>query len=90
MESDHRVTQVPIHYNWLIPWEYKSQEGLQFSQYNPRLKYFVKVTSIESVELQERGSSDGHYLPHGGEGLSVTIKDVSSAGDDTSKIGESK
>ena len=66
------------------------QAGIKFSQSNPILKYGVKLSSVEDADLQGRGSTSGHHLPHGGEGSAVRIKDTSAAGADTSGIGESK
>ena len=51
------------------------------------MKYGVKVHSVEAEELQWIGSTFGHHLLYGGEGLEVRIKNTSDAGSDTYGIG---
>ena len=63
-----------IHYGWQVPWECTVQAWLHFYQYTPRQKWGVRVLSIESVELQGRGSTYDHNLQRGGDRLVVSIK----------------
>ena len=82
--------QLLSHYNSPIPREYKGKAGLRFSKSTPRQRQGIKVTFVEAVELQGRGSTSSHHFPHRGEGQAVRIKNNSDLWDDTSGIGESK
>ena len=42
------------------------------------------------MEIQGRGNTSAHHLPHGGEGLLVSIKNKADTGSEISKIEESK
>ena len=66
------------------------QVGVQFSQSTPILIWGVNVPSVEAAELQGRGITVRHHLPHGGEGLAVNIKNISAEGSGTSSTGEYK
>ena len=74
-------------FNRPIPSEWKIQAGLHFLQSTPRLKYGVKVPSVEAAEIIGRGSTTGHHFPCGGEGSDVRIKNTLVAGADTYGIG---
>ena len=87
LEIVRRAAQVLSRYNRPIPSEWKVQAGIYFSQFTPRLKYGVKVPSVEAAEILGRGSTTGHHFPCGGEGSDFRIKNTSVAGADTYGIG---
>ena len=47
---------------------------MHFSQYNPRLKYGVKIPSVKAEDIHEREITDDHCLPCGSESSAVRIK----------------
>ena len=59
------------------------QAGFNFHNNFQDWDRVLNILPVESADIQVRGSTVGHHLPRGGEGLPASIKNIQAAGTDT-------